>query len=194
MGHKYVKEEDTFSTAANGTVPKPTAQDVSNNRFLRADGTWANGGGGGGSEVEADQIVSSGTEIGGVTVDGVRTAFYAPYHNYSTSEQVVGTWVNGKPVYELTISLGTLNYATSNLVDCAAVATMDRLVDAHGTAYNANFNQWVVIPHVHLDIGIYGIALTILKNTNQIRLTVGNSNSWTLTNAYLTMRYTKTTD
>ena len=54
MGHKYIKEEDTFSTSQNGTVPKPTAAEVSANKFLRADGSWANGGGGGGASEFAD--------------------------------------------------------------------------------------------------------------------------------------------
>jgi len=46
MGHKYVKEEETFNTSRNGTVPKPTAQDISNGKVLKADGTWGEGGGG----------------------------------------------------------------------------------------------------------------------------------------------------
>ena len=56
MGHKYVKEEDIFSTSQNGTVPKPSAQEVSDNKYLRADGTWKNppGGGGGGASEFAD--------------------------------------------------------------------------------------------------------------------------------------------
>lgn len=52
MSHKYVKEEDTFSTLQNGTVPKPTVQEVSDNKVLRADGTWVvQSGGGGGDDV-----------------------------------------------------------------------------------------------------------------------------------------------
>ena len=69
MGHAYIKESDTFSTSQNGTVPKPSASDVSNNKVLKADGTWVaqSGGGGGGSS-----------------------------HNYSYTEQVMGTWIDGK--------------------------------------------------------------------------------------------------
>lgn len=48
MSHKYVKEEDTFSTLQNGTVPKPTAQEVSDGKVLSADGTWVPQSGGGG--------------------------------------------------------------------------------------------------------------------------------------------------
>lgn len=41
MGHEYIKRPEVFSTTQNGAVPKVTADDVSNGKFLRADGTWA---------------------------------------------------------------------------------------------------------------------------------------------------------
>ena len=190
MGHKYVKENETFNTSRNGTVPKPTGQEVTDNKFLRADGTWQSGGGG--STVSVDQVVTSGTEIGGVTIDGVRTALFAPKHKYSTTEQVVGKWIDGKPLYELTVNLGALSAATTNLIDCAIIAVIDTLVSATGSAYNSDYNQWVNLPHVHLDIALYGVAITILKSTNKIRAVVGTN--WGFSKAFLTMRYTKTTD
>lgn len=53
MGHLYVKEDEIFNTSRNGTVPKPTAQDVANNKVLCATGSWVaqSGGGGGGSGI-----------------------------------------------------------------------------------------------------------------------------------------------
>ena len=48
MGHKYIKEDDTFSTSRNGTVPKPTDQEVSDNKVLSAGGSWVEKGGGSG--------------------------------------------------------------------------------------------------------------------------------------------------
>ena len=44
MGHKYVKEEETFNTSRNGTVPKPTAEEISAGKVLGAGGTWVSGG------------------------------------------------------------------------------------------------------------------------------------------------------
>ena len=82
MGHKYVKEEDTFSTSANGTVPKPTAQEVADNKFLRADGQWKTSGGG------ADDIT------------------------YSTTEKRFGYWTNGKPIYQKTFEGTSNNLQT----------------------------------------------------------------------------------
>lgn len=76
MGHKYVKEEETFNTSRNGTVPKPTASEVSAGKFLKADGTWGTGGGGGGgSTVEASEI------NGNIKIDDVETIVYRPYGN-----------------------------------------------------------------------------------------------------------------
>ena len=38
-------------------------------------------------------------------------------HNYSTTEQVVGTWINGKPLYEKTIDYGNnVNVGYDNTV------------------------------------------------------------------------------
>ena len=54
MGHKYIKTTDVFSTIENGAVPKPTPQEVADDRVLRADGTWvaqSGGGGGGGASI-----------------------------------------------------------------------------------------------------------------------------------------------
>ena len=60
MAHEYIKENDTFNTSKNGTVPKPTQAEVEAGKVLKADGTWGEGGGGGGSDGVLD-----------VTVDGV---------------------------------------------------------------------------------------------------------------------------
>ena len=59
MGHQYVKESDTFSTSQNGTVPKPTAQEVTDNNFLRADGTWQAGGGSAALEDVTSKIIKA---------------------------------------------------------------------------------------------------------------------------------------
>ena len=51
MGHQYVKEPEVFTTSQNGTVPKPSAQDVTDGKYLKADGTWDTPSGGGGGAV-----------------------------------------------------------------------------------------------------------------------------------------------
>ena len=61
MAHYYIKENETFNTDRNGTVPKPTQADVSAGKFLKADGTWGEGGGGGITDVtlDGDSVVNN---------------------------------------------------------------------------------------------------------------------------------------
>lgn len=73
MAHKYVKEEDTFSTSQNGTVPKPTAQEVTDNKVLRADGSWVAQSGGGGGTSNYDQLTNR-PQINGVTLTGNKSS------------------------------------------------------------------------------------------------------------------------
>lgn len=189
MGHKYIKEEDTFSTSQNGTVPKPTAQEVSDNKFLRADGSWAAGAGG--STVSADQIISSGTEIGGVTIDGNRTAFYAPLpkHNYSTSEQVVGKWIDGKPLYEKTFQFSPSS--TSYTVNIGAL-NIDFVVKCVGTVKNTAGN-FAPLPYYtgSGDFAVAYVAKDVIPHKLKISYagTHNQSVPWTVI-----LQYTKTTD
>lgn len=190
MGHKYVKEEDTFNTFANGTVPKPTAQEIADNKFLRADGTWRTGGGGG-SIVEVDQIVSSGTEIGGVTVDGVRTAFFAPkpMHAYSETEQRIGTWIDGKPLYEKTVNFGALPNASIKTV-AHNIADVDRIWVAEGYARNASNYHSQLNATVTTSISsqwYIGVNLT------NVQCETGSNRS-NYSECYVVLHYTKTTD
>ena len=44
-------------------------------------------------------------------------------HNYSTSEQVIGTWIDGKPLYEITIDVANpVNDSNEHLIDLTALS------------------------------------------------------------------------
>ena len=59
-----------------------------------------------GSDVEVTQVVSSGTRIASVKVGEETTDLYAPsaLHDYSTSEHIVGKWIDGKDIFEKTFA------------------------------------------------------------------------------------------
>ena len=87
-------DDVSFSNLQNGQVPKynSTTQKWEN----------ANGSGGGGTVTDVT--------IGGVSVvnqQGVAEIPTIPdgLHHYSTTEHVIGTWIDGKPLYERTISV-----------------------------------------------------------------------------------------
>lgn len=111
MASLWVKLGDTFSRIKNGLVPQAPSG-TGTTKYLREDGTWAvpSGGGGGGSSTLADLEDVNLSSLS----DGQNLSYNATSqkwenktpsiggHNYSTTEQVVGTWIDGKPVYERT--------------------------------------------------------------------------------------------
>ena len=94
---------------------------ISNGQVLKYNSTtekWENGDAG--STVAVTQVLSSGTKIAEVDIDGQTTELYAPAGGggegevnpvlvnranlYSTSERIIGQWIDGKPLYQIVIS------------------------------------------------------------------------------------------
>ena len=157
MGHKYVKEEDTFSTSQNGTVPKPTAADVNAGKVLGANGQWVTNSGGGGSS-----------------------------HNYSTSEQVIGTWVDGKPLYEKTYADVTGNYNSVGIYD---IDNTKIVRNVKGRLY---FQNSAIQVGAYLNSSYYSGWYQDFVNNGV--LAVYFSNDYKNANFEVTVQYTKTTD
>lgn len=78
---------------------------------------------------------------------------FEPLHEWSTNEKLVGYWIDGKPVYEKTITgtspadRGEINTGISNVSN--AVITQMRITNAAG--YNANFAFTTVSADVKAD-------------------------------------------
>lgn len=94
MASLWAKFTDIFSRNKSGVVPQAPSG-IGTSKYLREDGTWAVPPGGGG---------------GG--------------HNYSTTEQVVGTWLDGKPLYEKTIHLTNISF-NANFYHVHGIANAD---------------------------------------------------------------------
>lgn len=173
MGHKYVKEEDTFSTSANGVVPKPTAAEVSAGKYLKSDGSWATPSGGGGG---------SG-------------------HTYSTSEQIVGTWIDGSNVYEISVENTTVrdgSISTSQSVS-TGVSDIKELLELRGAASYGSNTSW--LPFTFSDNGGSGLSNSRVKiiavgNDGNVFFEIGNNYNGAncINKVIMTLRYTKTTD
>lgn len=106
-------------------------------------------------------------------------------HHYSTNETVVGTWIDGKTLYEKTIDCGALPNGQSK--DITTPSGMKYLVNAEGFAYNTN------------DLGYQRLVPFPAGGTNDIRVDLQDGiirivtfANWDGYNAYLTIQYTKT--
>lgn len=114
--------------------------------------------------------------------------------NYSTAEQVVGRWVDGKPIYQKTwVNLDTDYYLNTNIwvdISIVSVNNVDRLIDCkvisnqHGDTPSADY----------LFNFAFGFNRTnnclLLQNTRSINNSLGVDGR-----TYdITIQYTKTTD
>lgn len=64
------------------------------------------------TEVEVTPILTRGEHIADINVDGITSELYAPKSEviYSTSEHVIGKWLNGEVLYERTFTFPDMTY------------------------------------------------------------------------------------
>lgn len=125
-----------------------------------------------------------------VADSAVTTIEQKPTH-YSTDEKVVGTWIDGKPVYQRTYTTTAPNassngsYAYKTIVH--NITNVDKFVDVRGTLTSSDFSS--VLPFF-TDGGNktkFNINATDISIANDCVYSNGRD-------LILTVRYTKTTD
>ena len=98
-------------------------------------------------------------------------------NTYSTTEQVVGKWINNKPLYRKVVDFGQLPNATTKIV-AHNINNLDFVVNAWAVAKRADTYE--------NSIGLY-----LSQNNISIQTGIDRSN----TNiTYVVIEYTKTTD
>ena len=107
---------------------------------------------------------------------------------YSTEEQIVGTWIDGKPIYRKVIDCGALPNSTLKQVP-HGISDIDAIVSFNGVTFAKNKTA-TPIPYVYTD-SINTVSL-FLEGTNVCIQTFGDKTSYI--NTYVTLEYTKTTD
>lgn len=112
-------------------------------------------------------------------------------NNYSTSEKVVGTWIDGKPLYQKTIACGAMPNATTKTV--ASGLTNENVNRIYGFTINST---GIVIPLPYVDVSSNSavqIHISYLTESHEIRIMTGSDRRGFST-SYVTLQYTKTTD
>lgn len=170
--------------------------------------------GGGGGGVTSYSLLTDKPKINNHTIDGEMTAadldlqdkidfpedgskyldgngsFSTPAlcENYSTNEQVIGSWINNEPLYQKTVKFGTLPNNSSKSI-AHNISNLDFIVSAEMTAKSST--GYIPIPFVHrssignqIQLGIDSVNINVFTATNQTNYI----------DSYITIRYTKTTD
>ncbi len=85
------------------------------------------------SEVNANPtLAGTEAELTGLEVDNTKYKIDTKEH-YSTTEQVVGTWTNGKPVYRRVFTATTTSTNRETSVDFLDTSILDEIISLHGS-------------------------------------------------------------
>ena len=111
--------------------------------------------------------------------------------DYSTTEKIVGTWIDGKPIWQKTVKIDNPS-STSNYVTAFAIQNLGILVKAEGIAIRSGdgsiyaFNGGIR-PEVPAN---YQYSVSVRYFNGSIEYLVGNYNN--VSTLYITIQYTKT--
>ena len=126
-----------------------------------------------------------------ITVTGIRDRVSDAeknFNKYSTTEEVVGTWIDGKPIYRKTFNNISITSSEYSVISIATGLTIDNLINISG--YLVNNGRWIVTLN-SADIQYANMArVSYDKQTSSLELIAQN---WTGT-ATVTIEYTKNTD
>lgn len=105
--------------------------------------------------------------------------------NYSTNEKVIGTWIDGKPIYQkvVSVTLPATN-KTWTVVKSGAISNLDNLISLRGC-----FKQGTEFFVVPMGEGQYFVAFKVSSNGDILC----NREGWSAVTCYLTLEYTKST-
>lgn len=123
------------------------------------------------------------------TTDAANSFKYGFENDYSTSEKIVGTWVNGKPIYQKTISCGNLPNNSSKTV-AHGVSNLDSVINITGYTYilggaSMTTKYYTLIPNHSPSVAVRADSTSIYLQT---------TSNLSTSEAYVTIQYTKTTD
>ena len=109
--------------------------------------------------------------------------------DYSYEEKEIGYWVDGKPIYQKTVSFTgitdgkTIAFNISNVAD---------VIDINAIIHLSDKSVWDKAPE-SAGSNAY-VRPQFLKSSNSVVLSVTNYSSWAQGGGFITLQYTKTTD
>ena len=113
----------------------------------------------------------------------------APAKHYSTTEQVIGTWIDGSTIYEKTIELENRQIVSGNNTFNLSITNMGAVIKADVVISNSSKTNYRVLNAD--DFGSSEKLFYKIDTTGQIIITADTL--WSNPNIYVTLRYTKST-
>lgn len=117
---------------------------------------------------------------------------------YSPEEREIGTWIDGKPLYQKTV-ISNINQSTGFTYIDTGISNIDEIVNVFGSATYGNNDWWLIFPYSDGDDNNISLASRISrvqKSTGRIAFYLGANytGSYVVNKVRFTVQYTKTTD
>lgn len=151
-------------------------------RYTSLSGTWS------GSTADIQYITSRPTNTSVLYCIAVRDIYTNPMNDYSTSEKVVGSWIDGKPLYQKTVT-GTLEENNSWYSVTHNATNVENVIDFTGLAKKPNDDEWFRFNYFADANGGY-----ILATISRQKIWLHNDSGKKNYTYAITFTYTKTTD
>lgn len=109
---------------------------------------------------------------------------------YSSKEQVVGTWIDGKPIYRKVINVGKLQATKGAYSYDHGISNIDYFTKVEGIMNNGT--EWFSMNSCYRGVNnfIYDFGLLATKT----KITCSTQTDRSAYSAIVTLEYTKTTD
>lgn len=107
---------------------------------------------------------------------------------YSTTEHVIGKWIDGSTLYEKTIDCGALPSTAGNKAVAHNISNINKIISIAGVAMRDN-GLTITLPNTAVDA--LSSQIVLYADTTNVNIYVA-SNQSVNTNSYVTLRYTKT--
>ena len=143
----------------------------------------------GGSEVTITPTLESGEKLADYSIDGTEGAIYAPpvMEYYSTTERVIGEWIDGSPDYMKVIDIGALPSNAQKTIDITSIG-VDVILELSGFGKDVSNGDLLPLPYVNADAATNNIQLYASSTTIFVKDKIDFSSF----SAYLIIKYTKT--
>ena len=118
------------------------------------------------------------------------------YDVYSTNETVVGTWIDGKPIYRKTMEFSNLSVGENNIPHGIADVDIIMVDRDHSFATNGTYSELWQIGNTNSSASNFSqFSVSLVWTTNSIfDVYIGSGLASRLPKLVITFEYTKTTD
>lgn len=188
-----LKSSEAYLTLDGNNIPYPffgtTASgyslNISEYIFGRSDGIYVNNNC---TTSVVDGCTAYATIRYTKTTDSTNSYNYASENDYSTSEKIIGTWIDGKTLYQKTINFGTGPNATTKTVN-HGISGLNKVVGISSIADMGSGSSYLSI---QVDGTFYNADSTNMYITcDKTNITVITTYDATNVSIYVTLKYTK---